>query len=134
MKPFIFIEENINWEMILVPKRPLGVFSVGVLVVVLAISASLLAINILYNISEVFSLTLLFFGLWVMILAGIRASNPEIYGRGAFNIFSGGILISVFGVVWFLYLREWPTGYLLPVLLAVIGILVAVAGIRAWRR
>ena len=95
---------------------------------------SLLAANILYNIFEVLSLTLLLFGLWVMILAGIRGSNPEMYGHGAFNIFSGGILISVIGIVWFLYLREWSTGYQLPVLLAVIGILVAVAGIRAWRK
>ncbi|UCC32881.1 MAG: hypothetical protein JSW53_03520, partial [Candidatus Bathyarchaeota archaeon] len=62
------------------PKRPLGVFSIGILVVVLAISASLLAANILYNISEVLSLTLLLFGLWIVIIAGVRASNPELYG------------------------------------------------------
>jgi hypothetical protein len=120
--------------MILVPKRPLGVLSIGVLVVILAISVSLHATAILYNLSEVFALTFLLFGLWIMVLAGIRASSPEIYGQGAFNIFSGGVLISVLGVVWFLYLRDLLIGYLLPVLLAVIGILVAVAGIRAWRK
>jgi hypothetical protein len=69
-----------------------------------------------------------------MILAGIRAYNPEIYGTGTFNVLSGGILILVLGVVWFLYLRGLLTGYLLPVILAVVGVLVVVAGLRAWRR
>ena len=116
------------------PKRPLGVLSIGVLIVILAISASLLAAAILYSLSEVFSLTIFLFGLWVMVLARIRASNPEIYGHGAFNTFSAGILITAFGGVWFLYLRGLLVGYLLPVLLLVVGILVAVVGIRAWRK
>lgn len=116
------------------PKRPLGVFSIGILILILAISVSLRAANILYNIPEVFSLAFLLFGLWVMVLAGIRAYGPETYGHGAFNIFSGGVLIMVFGVVWFLYLRELLIGYLLAVLLLVVGILVAVAGLRAWRK
>lgn len=116
------------------PKRPLGVLSLGVLIVVLAVSASLRAADILFNLSEVFSFTFLLFGLWVMVLSGLRASNPGIYGHGAFNIFSGGVLITAFGVVWFLYLRELLIGYLLPVLLLVIGILIAVGGIRAWRK
>ncbi len=114
------------------PKRPLGVLSIGVLVVILAISVSLHAFAIL-NIPEVFSLTLLLFGLWVMVLAGIRASNPETYGHGAFNILSGGVLITAFGVVWFLY-GKLPIGYLLTVVLLVFGILIAVAGLRAWRK
>jgi hypothetical protein len=116
------------------PKRPLGVLSIGVLVVILAISAFLFASAILYSISEIFSLTLVLFGLWVMVLAGIRASNPETYGYGAFNILSGGVLITICGIVWFLYLRELLIAYLPAVLLLVVGILVAIAGIRAWRK
>jgi uncharacterized membrane protein YqgA involved in biofilm formation len=69
-----------------------------------------------------------------MILAGIHATNPEQYGGGAFNTFSGGILITTLGVVWLLSIRELLVGYLLPALLLVVGILVAVAGIQAWRK
>lgn len=116
----------------LVPKRPLGVLSLGVLVVILAISASIFAPDL----SAIFSLTLILFGMWVMVLAGIRASNPEKYGHEAFNVFSGGILITALGLAWFLYARVPPelVGYLLPALLLVVGILIAVAGIRAWRK
>ena len=123
-----------NWEGISVPKRPLGVFSMGVLVVVLAISASLLAAHILYSIPEVLSLTILLFGLWVMGLAGLRASNPETYGHGTFNVLSGGVLITALGGILLLYLRGLLIGYLFPVLLLVVGILVVAVGIRAWRK
>ena len=116
------------------PKRPVGVLSLGILILVLAVSAAAFAANILVDVSEIFSLTLILFGFWIMVLAGIRAANPELYGGGAFNTFSGGILITTLGVVWFLYVRELLGGYLFPALLLVVGILVAVAGIRAWRK
>ena len=116
------------------PKRPIGVLSLGILILVLAASATAFAANILVNVSEIFSLTFILFGLWVMVLAGIRAANPELYGGGAFNTFSGGILLTTLGVVWLLYVRELLVGYLLAVLLLVVGILVAIVGIRAWRK
>jgi len=116
------------------PKRPVGVLSLGILILVLAASATAFAANILVDVFEIFSLTLVLFGLWIIVLSGIRAANPEQYGRGAFNIFSGGLLITTLGVVWLLSIRELLIEYLLPALLLVIGILVAVAGIRAWRK
>jgi len=116
------------------PKRPVGVLSLGILILVLAVSIVALAAKILVEVSEVFSLTFILFGLWIIIFAGIRAINPEQYGGGAFNTFSGGILLTTLGVVWLLYVREFPAIYLLSALLLVVGILVAVAGIRAWRK
>ena len=116
------------------PKRPVGVLSLGILVLVLAISASLFAANMLVDVLEIFSLTLILFGLWTIVLAGIRAVNPEQYGGEAFNTFSGGILITMLGIIWSLYFRGLLVEYLFPALLLVVGILVAVAGIRAWRK
>ena len=116
------------------PKRPVAVLSLGILVVILAVSAIAFAANMLVDVSEIFSLTLILFGLWILVLAGIRAINPEEFGAGAFNAFSGGILIIVLGVVWLLYVRALFVDYLFPALLLVIGILVAVVGIRAWRK
>ena len=116
------------------PKRPVGVLSLGILIVVLAVSATAFAAKMLVDVSEIFSLTLILFGLWIIALAGIRAANPEQYGGGAFNTFSGGILLTTLGVVWLLYARELLIEYLLPALLLVMGILVAVVGIQAWRK
>ena len=116
------------------PKRAVGVLSFGVLILVLAVSMVAFAANILANIFEIFSLTLILFGLWVTALAGTRAANPEQYGRDAFNTASGGIILTTLGVIWALYIREMFVEYLLPTLLLIIGILVAVTGIRAWRK
>ena len=116
------------------PKRPVGVLSLGILILALAISASASAANMLVNVLEIFSLTLIFFGLWVIVLAGLRSTNSEQYGGGAFNTFSGGILMTTLGVVWSLYIRELLDEYLFTALLLVVGILVAVAGVKAWRK
>ncbi|UCE16825.1 MAG: hypothetical protein JSV12_04270 [Candidatus Bathyarchaeota archaeon] len=116
------------------PKRPVGVLSLGILILALAVSAAAFAANMLVDISEIFSLTLVLFGFWIMVLAELRTANPEEYGGGAFNTFSGGILLTTLGAVWFLFIRALFVEYLLPALLLVIGILVAVAGIRAWRK
>mgnify|MGYP001132245391 CR=1 FL=1 len=116
------------------PKRPVGVLSIGILILVLAVSTAAFATNILINISETFSVSFILFGLWIVILAGMRATDPEGYGGGAFITFSGGILITTLGIVWLLYIRTLLVEFLLPALLLVIGSLVAVAGIRAWRK
>ena len=116
------------------PKRPVGVLSLGILILALAVSATAFAATILDNVYEIFSLTLILFGFWIIILSGIRAISPEQYGGGAFNTFSVGILLTTLGVVWSLYIREMFVEYLLPALLLIIGILVAVTGIRAWRK
>ena len=116
------------------PKRPVGVLSLGILIIILAVCAAAFAAGLLVNMSEILSLCLVLFGLWVMVLAGMRVFNPEAYGRGAFNTFSVGILLTTLGVVWSLYIRELIVGYLLPALLLIIGILTAVAGIWAWRK
>ncbi len=119
------------------PKRPLGVLSIGVSIVILAAGAVVFAAdagNFLLYASKIFSLTLTLFGLWVVGLAGIRASNPEIYGHGAFNVFSGGILITTLGVAWLLSIYEFPAVYLLATVLLILGILVVAAAIRTWRK
>jgi hypothetical protein len=117
------------------PKRPVGVLSLGILILVLAVSATAFAATtILVDISEIFSLTFILFGFWIIILSGIRATNSEQYGGGAFNTFSVGILLTTLGAVWLLSVRALFVEYLLPALLLIIGILVAIAGIRAWRK
>jgi hypothetical protein len=50
--------------------------------------------------------------------------------RIRFNTFSGELVITTLEIVWMLYVRELIVGYLIPVLLLVVGILVAAAGIR----
>ncbi len=116
------------------PKKPVAVLSLGILIVILAVSLVVSFVTEFVDTSETLSLTLILFGLWIIVLAGMRAVNPEEFGGGTFNTFSGGILITILGIVWLLYARALLVEYLLPALLLVVGILIAVVGIRAWRK
>lgn len=115
-------------------KRPVGVLSLGILILAVAVSGTASVVKVLGNISEIFALTFILFGLWILILAVLRAANPEDYGGGAFNTFSGGILLTTLGGLWVLFVRNLFIEYLLPILLLNIGVLIAIAGIRAWRK
>jgi len=66
------------------PPRQLGLLSFGVLVVIVAVL--LLATS---RLDIILSLTLTLYGLWVIVLAGIRAKNPVKYERGAIAHSSG---------------------------------------------
>jgi len=116
------------------PRRPLGVLTLGVFVLALAVSAVFLAANVLVNVSEVLSLSVILFGVWLVVAGGMRAANPKQYGAGASNAISGGIVVTTLGSVSFLYSRALFVEFLLPILLLVVATLVVVAGIRAWRK
>lgn len=116
------------------PRRPVGVLSLGILILALAVSAVAFAANVLVYVSEVFSVGLILFGTWIMALGGMRSVDPEQYGGGAFNTLSFGIIVTTLGVVWLLYDRALLVEFLIPILLLVVAILVVVTGIRAWRK
>jgi hypothetical protein len=115
-------------------RRPVGIFSLGILILAVAVSATASVVNVLEGISEVVAFSLILFGLWIVALAGMKAANPVDYGGGAFNIFSSGILLTTIGVLWMFSARNLFVGYILPLLLLVVGALVVVAGIRAWQK
>lgn len=50
---------------------------------------------------------------WIMILARIKFNKTDNYERGPFSIFSLGVLISVFSIVWFMLNRQVFISYLL---------------------
>jgi len=117
------------------PKRPLGLLSFGVFVVIVAVCLIAYAAGYITAIEEFLSLVISFSGLWVIVLAGIRAKSPEKYERGAFSTLAWGVLITAVGGVWLLYIW-YPENlaYSLAFLLVVIGILALTAAARGWRK
>jgi len=115
------------------PRRPLGILSLGVLVVIVAI-----CLMITTEIGEILSLAITFFGVWVIVLAGIKTRTPpeelEKYERGAFSTLAWGIILTAIGGAWFLNIRTGYWLYSLALVLLVLGILVVTAALRSWRR
>jgi len=86
------------------------------------------------RVDEVFSLTIALYGVWVMILAGIKRPNQEKCERGTFNTFASGILLTAIGGAWFLNIQTAQWVYSLALVVLVLGILVVVAALRSWRQ
>ncbi len=117
------------------PKRPLGLLSFGVLVVVIAVLLIALETGYIKGWHELLSLVLVSYGAWIIILAGIRAKAPEKYERGASSTFIWGFLFVAIGGVWYLNIRGLINLILaLALILAGIGILAVVLALRMWRK
>lgn len=108
--------------------------SIGVFIIVLALSIAAFAAGLITNLIQIVPLVLAFFGVWIMILAGINASKPQKYARSAFSTFSGGALIMAVGVVWLLSIEGYNIWYLISALLLILGLLVVVAVLRTRRK
>ena len=116
------------------PRRPLGLLSFGVFVVIVAVCLIAYAAGYITAIEEFLSLVISFSGLWVIVLAGVRAQSPEKYERGPFSTFVWGILLTAVGGLWFLTIQGVSWVYTLAFLLIIIGILALTAAARGWRK
>ncbi len=106
-----------------------SVLSIGVFIIVLALSIAAFAAGLITNLIEIVPLVFAFFGAWIMVLAGINASKPQKYARSAFSNFSWGALITAVGVVWLLA-SQVGIWYSISALLLILGLLVVAAVLR----
>ena len=116
------------------PTRQLGLLSIGVFVLVVDICLIAYGAQYITRVDEILSLTIALYGVWVMILAGIKTPNQEKYERGTFSTFAWGILLTAIGGAWFLNIQTAQWVYSLALVLLVLGILVVAAALRSWRK
>jgi uncharacterized membrane protein YidH (DUF202 family) len=116
------------------PKKPTDLLSLGVFVVIVAICLLAYAAELIKRTDEVLSLIIAFYGVWVVVLAGIRVKIPEKYERGAFSTFVGGVLLVAIGGAWFLNIQVANLVYTLAVFLVIVGILAVASALRMWRK
>jgi hypothetical protein len=117
------------------PRRPLGLLSFGVLVVVIAVLLIALETGYIKGWHEFLSLVLTSYGAWIIVLAGIRARAPEKYERGALSTFVWGFLFVIIGGVWYLNIRGLINLILaLALILVGVGTLAMISALRTWRK
>jgi len=102
--------------------------SIGIFLIILVVSIILYTPLELIHWSLIPPLILALYGCWTIVLAGMRASNPQKYERGSFSTFAGGLLLIAIGGAWFF----WSTGWLysLAIILLVLGVLAIVAALK----
>ncbi|MEA2089479.1 MAG: hypothetical protein U9O89_01800 [Thermoproteota archaeon] len=105
----------------------IDVLSAGVFVIIIAVCLLLPMMIEPVKMTDVPSLIIAFVGVWIMILAGIKAKTPSKYGRGSFSTFGWGALLTAAGGAWFL---RFELIYSLALVLTIVGILAVIAALR----
>jgi hypothetical protein len=98
----------------------IGAFLIIIVVAILLFAAGFIDWTLIVPVILVLS------GCWTLVLAGIRASNPQKYERGAFSTMGLGLLLIAVGGGWFLFSVN-PLYSLVLVLLALAAIAIAAA-------
>jgi len=101
--------------------------SIGIFLVIIVVAILLFAANII-NLGLVIPVILVFAGCWALVLAGIRASNPQKYERGAFSTMGLGLFMIAVGGAWYLFGINWL--YSLALILLVLAALAIAAALR----
>jgi hypothetical protein len=110
------------------PNGNTGLLSIGVFLIVLVISIILYTPLGYIDWPLIPTLILAFFGCWIIVLAGIRISNPQKYELGPFSTFAWGLLLIAIGGAWFFAWINWI--YSLVIILLVLGALAVVTALR----
>ena len=110
-----------------------GILSIGVFVIIAAISLIAYGAGIM-RIDEVFSVIIMSYGVWLMVLSAIAGTGNGRYGRSAFSTFSWGILLTAVGGAWFLNVLTDQWVYSLALVLLVLGVLIVVVALRSRRK
>lgn len=112
-------------------KFQLGVLSLGVFLMIVAvwIAAWLLGVIVAANIVP---LVLLFSGVWIVVVAGLKATGPE--KEGAFSSFGWGTLFIVLGGSLYMINMGMEPLYTVVFVLILVGALAVATALRSIRK
>lgn len=98
--------------------------TIGAFFLTLVVAMVLYAANVI-SWTLIAPVVLVLFGVWMLVLAGMRSSNPQKYARDAFSTMSLGLLLIGVGGAWCLFAFNWLYSLVLLLVLAVLAIAAA---------
>ena len=102
--------------------------SIGVFFIIAVVAILLYAAKVFADWLNIFPTIFILFGVWLLILAAIRAQSPQKYERTPFGTLEMGVILMALGGAWLLY----GTNYLYSValLLLALGAIAIAAALR----
>jgi cytochrome c-type biogenesis protein CcmH/NrfF len=102
--------------------------SIGVFFIIAVVAILVYAANLIGNWLNIFPTIFILFGIWLLIMAAMRAQSPQKYERTPFGTLEMGVILMALGGAWLLY----GTNYLYSValLLLVLGAIAIAAALR----
>ncbi len=101
--------------------------SIGAFFIIIVVAILLFATSII-TLGLIVPLVLGLFGIWIVVLAAMRSSNPQKYERSAFSTMAMGGCLIVLGAAWYLFSFGWL--YSLALILLAIGLIAIAAALR----
>jgi uncharacterized membrane protein YczE len=103
-----------------------NLLTIGVFFIIIVVAILLYPANVTHNWAYIFQLIIFLFGVWMLILAAMRAASPEKYERSPYSTVQMGVLLMALGGAWFLWSYSWIYSIAL-LLLALAAIAIASA-------
>jgi hypothetical protein len=102
--------------------------TIGVFFIATVVAILLYAVGVFVDWLNIFPVIFTIFGGWMLVLAGIRAQNPQKHEREPFGTLEMGVLLIALGGCWLLW-RTNPL-YSVALILFVLGAVAIVAALR----
>jgi hypothetical protein len=102
--------------------------SIGVFLIIIVVAIMIYAAQVITDWTLIFPLIFVLYGCWTLVLASMRASNSQKYGRGAFSTLSLGLILIALGGAWYLF--AFNPLYSLAIILLVFAALSITAALR----
>jgi hypothetical protein len=114
--------------------RQSELLSFGVLLVIVALVLVLFVGGEITDFGGIIALIITFYGIWTIILGGIRLRNPEKYGRGVFSTMAIGVFFVAVGGAWALSKVTGNVLLAIVLLILVIGVLAVISALPSMRK
>jgi len=105
-----------------------NLLTIGVFFVIIVVAILLYPANVTHNWAYIFQLIIFLFGVWMLILAAMRAAGPQKYERSPYSTVQMGVLLMALGGAWFLWSYSWI--YSIALLLLALGAIAIASAMR----
>jgi cobalamin synthase len=108
--------------------------TVGVFLIIAAVLLVAFEAGSIQRLDEAVAIIIALYGIWTMVIAGIRVRNPEKYGRGAYSTLVMGVVLTALGGAWVFFIETASIIVAVAIILVVIGILAVATAIPSFRQ
>ncbi|HMK95287.1 MAG TPA: hypothetical protein VK536_07805 [Candidatus Limnocylindrales bacterium] len=102
--------------------------TIGVFFIIIVVSILLYPANVTHNWAYIFQLMIFLSGVWMLILAAMRAARPQKYERSPYSSVQMAALLMALAGAWFLWSYSWI--YSIALLLLTLGAIAIASALR----
>ena len=102
--------------------------TIGVFFIIIVVAILLYPANVTHNWANILQLIIVLFGVWILVLAAMRATGPQKYERSPYSTVQMGVLLMALGGAWFLWGYSWI--YSIALILLALGAIAIASAMR----